>query len=625
MTKLVVPEGLLGKNIIFLISDALGAYQKEQVDELYRILTPCWRFDNVISNSCDTHMVITSVMSSRLAIECHMKHMHLYPERDMPRFPALKDILGKYGYHTYGISASRASQFRLREINPMGYQYVDEHYTGINSMNYSEFNRALSGFLEDRGYEFPMFFTLHYFAERIIEREIKLEEILGILGNYGINHEESIVVLMGDHGFPPNSSQVKGAHGYAPMESRSALYKENHGQCLDNYNTVVPLFLKFPGMGEGRVISNLFSQLDILPTILGMLGLRQDIKDGGFSGRNILDSGNESFFKNRLIRTDTRHIYDSNTRRTAITSRNYKYVYEPDMVSSGYNEEFYAADDYYETTNLAHEKSKLKDLELFREEAGVVEERVRKDHTKRIGSNISPYLKQIDAGGPASILVPMTCLKNQYLTTVEVLAQNFGEHRIQLLYPSFFEEEFHRKLNRKFTVSHYEDHHFFGYSTCNEVIYPSMCRLLHLGDIESKWKDPITKFNWLLTRGQIKEARGVIKSMLSKTPIDEKLIKSCLKKTGLQEEEITQLVPESKQIPLEYKTKGDRHHLVNYVVMPVGPYYLGLSHYDNPANLKPYLQLMDCFRKICNNHLYVVDHFMDVQIALSATCTLWGF
>lgn len=112
-------------------------------------------------------------------------------------------------------------------------------------------------------------FQRHLYQTGFLDRVLgRLFERLDEIGSW----DEAMIVVVADHG----ASFVPGEHRRWPYENnRDDLYR-------------VPLFVKYPHQGPGRVVDTPVYGIDILPTIVDALGIDTD---WSFDGRSLLEIG----------------------------------------------------------------------------------------------------------------------------------------------------------------------------------------------------------------------------------------------------------------------------------------------------------------------------------------------
>ena len=99
--------------------------------------------------------------------------------------------------------------------------------------------------------------SIHY-VDRVFGDFYRELELRGLL-------EDSVLVIYGDH---------EGVHKYYPTE-------------LPDNDKRVPFLIHAPGL-DGRVISNAGGQVDMLPTLLYLMGIDNELYSGTVMGRNLL-------------------------------------------------------------------------------------------------------------------------------------------------------------------------------------------------------------------------------------------------------------------------------------------------------------------------------------------------
>ncbi len=101
----------------------------------------------------------------------------------------------------------------------------------------------------------------------------QLRPLLDSLRDRGL-YDDSLIIMMGDHGESMGEKRFIG-----------------HGLTVFQNQVHVPLLIKYPGQREGKVIDEVVSQVDLLPTLLAAAGIETNQK---LPGRNL----------NRPIETD---------------------------------------------------------------------------------------------------------------------------------------------------------------------------------------------------------------------------------------------------------------------------------------------------------------------------------
>ena len=181
--------------------------------------------------------------------------------------------------------------------------------------------------------------------------------ILDALENAGLT-EDTIIVFTSDHG------DQMGSHR---LLAKNQIFEES---------VRVPLMIRLPGQTEGRTIANPISQIDLVPTLLDLLGQPVPEKLQGKSRRDTLESGVEptdNVFAelDALVRDEEKlggdyafsQVAQQHTEETAkaalaevlrivITPDGWKLSHSP----NGHHELYNLNDDPYELHNLASQE-----------------------------------------------------------------------------------------------------------------------------------------------------------------------------------------------------------------------------------------------------------------------------
>lgn len=105
--------------------------------------------------------------------------------------------------------------------------------------------------------------TLNNYFPGVRYADEAMEEFFEQLKQSGV-YEDSIIIIMGDHiGISANHNQAM-----AMYLDKEEITPYDQVQLLK-----VPLFIHIPGHGEGETISHVAGQIDMKPTILGLLGI----------------------------------------------------------------------------------------------------------------------------------------------------------------------------------------------------------------------------------------------------------------------------------------------------------------------------------------------------------------
>jgi phosphoglycerol transferase MdoB-like AlkP superfamily enzyme len=296
---------LEGKNIIVIHYESLekfvldsSFYGKEITPNLNKILDSSISFtvqEQVREGtSSDTELMFNTGLYPTLKGSAFMS----YGENT---YFSLPKLLKEDGYETMTIHGDEAKFWNRDVVYPnIGIdKYVDEslfedkRYSGLGILDESLFTQSLKeiektdspfyayimsvtshtpfnieeeyrflgipGEDADAGYLESMHYTDHYLGEFYDSLEEK-----GIL-------EDSAIIIFGDH---------EGIHKY-------------HESSLPENNGEIPFIVSIPGM-EGFEVDQVGGQIDMLPTLLYLLGVEKDVYSGSVMGSNLLSSDSGS-------------------------------------------------------------------------------------------------------------------------------------------------------------------------------------------------------------------------------------------------------------------------------------------------------------------------------------------
>ena len=169
----------------------------------------------------------------------------------------------------------------------------------------------------------PYFWFLDFNCRQDPETSNIVEDSINVLNKHGFNNDNTIFVLCSDHGYPDPAS------GITPEILKQK--KLTHDMFMTDDNILIPLIFSYPKCKKNMKIDNLCSSLDIMPTILEILGVEipEKIKNQWF-GKSLLNliekKINYDFYQKRKVRVDARFLGQEG-RVTAIRDNKYKLLY----------------------------------------------------------------------------------------------------------------------------------------------------------------------------------------------------------------------------------------------------------------------------------------------------------
>lgn len=175
--------------------------------------------------------------------------------------------------------------------------------------------------------------------------------------------DESIIVIVGDHG------EHLGEHDFY-YQHVASLYEQS---------LKVPLFVKYPGSIKGKQINKLTQNIDILPTILDVLGLKSIKEMDGINLKPIIEGNTENTRKYcfaesgvSLFKQNKRKYFDGDKSKwKMVTDGNWKLIQIPHP-DGDIHELYKISEDPLEKNNLEDQEKEIleslkKKLELWME------------------------------------------------------------------------------------------------------------------------------------------------------------------------------------------------------------------------------------------------------------------
>ena len=250
------------------------------------------------------------------------------------------DLVDNFGYEEFYPPSTMETE-GFKETNTFGYEedmmlkpseqwlkghkdapFMAEYFTGTGHYGYEclDTRYGTEDFAEDD--------ELNRYLNCLRLQDIFLKNLIDQYKKLGL-YEDTIFVLFGDHG------EGFKEHG-----------RDMHGDTIWEEGLKIPLIIHAPGWFEsGERVEELSSQIDILPTVVEMLGY--EVKNGKYPGYSLLHE----------VPEDRRLRFSCITNRTCLASiqGSEKYIYH----YGNQPEEFFdLSKDPFEKQNLISERSK---------------------------------------------------------------------------------------------------------------------------------------------------------------------------------------------------------------------------------------------------------------------------
>jgi arylsulfatase A-like enzyme len=384
-------------NILLIVVDTLRAdhlgcygYERDTSPNIDAFSRTGVLFENAYCQMPTTGPSHASIFTSHYP-KSHgvIKNGHILPDT----LPTLAEILKNNGYATAAVVSSfpLSSKFGYSR----GFDYYEEQFpdglgTGPNNANWA--GHAVEGAFDQRANittreaaawinqndRNPFFLFVHYFDPhspyspplkylRKFLKESKTPEEDILVGYDGeivfvdaeiqklveIIKEErldsnTLIIITSDHG------EGLGQHG-----------EMHHGVFLYEEQTRIPLIMSFPGvLPQGLRLKSVVQTVDILPTILSLVGLKYE---GGFSGSSLVKTmrGQEDYLDNPAF-LQRQHYSTQKTpqgreaigEKLAIRRRDTKYIWAPE---EGTEELYDLSEDPNELANIVSSRRETAD------------------------------------------------------------------------------------------------------------------------------------------------------------------------------------------------------------------------------------------------------------------------
>jgi len=387
-------------NVIWLLVDSVRNYRtgiddRDRLAVMDKLAEECLEFEKVIVSAPSSVMSVSAMMTGVPSYQIARDYENF--KFDPQAFTSLPQILSARGYQTVGLPFFSEGRDKFKNL----FSLIDKKYWprglkyGKKYWSNDDMNHILQNFI-NRGLKEPFFLFAHYDVRNDPQTSEKVEKIINLFKEREI-FQRSIFILSSDHGYPDPS------RGMGPKWFKDRGL--SHDMVLTNDNIFIPLLLKYPG-SESMKILTAISTLDITPTIMELLEIRQDSRMKGLmQGRSLLPliegKVRPEEFESRYIRVDNRFLCQTG-RCTALFHRDKKYVFSYDDNRESF---FDLAEDPLEIDSLVNENRIKDELAEFRKTFSEMSHEANLCHFKYVLNGIRSHLSQPLDSGHAVLLV----------------------------------------------------------------------------------------------------------------------------------------------------------------------------------------------------------------------------
>ncbi|MFX0132890.1 MAG: sulfatase-like hydrolase/transferase [Candidatus Hodarchaeota archaeon] len=351
-------------NVIIILADSARYYStggkddRDKLEMMNKFAEESIYFTTAVSTAPSSIMSVSSMLTSLSSYYIASNYVDFI--FDEKKYNSITGILKSKGYEVQSIQNARETRERFdtllphvpKRFWPKGLKNSEKNWSNKNV------NKVLHNYISNRKSDKPLFLFLFYNLRHDPNTSKEVERGISMLKEY-IDWDNSIVFLGSDHGY------MDPKRGYTP-EGLQAIGL-GHDLVMSDDNIRIPFYLKYPGFKPDN-INEPVSTLDIVPTILFLLGIEQETNHNiEMMGDSLLPLINKKqsalkYFKERKIRTDGRFFAQA-ARSTSIRDAKYKFVTRPDMNI----EEFYDLEnDEWEMNNLIDDEHLQTIIDEFR-------------------------------------------------------------------------------------------------------------------------------------------------------------------------------------------------------------------------------------------------------------------
>lgn len=284
----------------------------------------------------------------------------------------------------------------------------------------------------------------------------KLPELMTALASVGITTDNSLFVMLGDHGYPGGSSVHCGVG--CPMPT--------HDDSMDEYNLRISGAISFPGC-QAEEFEKPCISWDLAPTVLDILGIEPQAVLSRTTGINLAPwlRREDMDFPARILRVENRYIGQMIKRAVCLLNTDWRYIIRPGHSYEHYaylphtlpgREELYRRDDLEGDYNHVFSPKHRPVVEAFRREFSRTESEIVGTMFKDDCYAYPPLKDALDRpvrpdkrsskfgepfAGPDRVFSGLLCLLRAELSRLGVqraLLYGAGEHALDLMrHPEF--------------------------------------------------------------------------------------------------------------------------------------------------------------------------------------------
>ena len=315
-------------NVVWILVDSVRTYytddDRSRIKIMDKFAEDALEFTNVITSAPSTVMSVSSMMTSIPA--CYLGRNYNEFRFDRNFFSSLPSILKDHGWNSQAIVMVPDIREKLTVLDLLDRKYWPKNYSHKDDWSNKDIYKILKNALKifsNQNSKKPYFWFLDFNCRQDPETSNIVEDSIKLLNENGFNKDNTIFVLCSDHGYPDPQS------GITPEILKQK--KLTHDMFMTDDNIMIPLIFSYPGCKKNTKFNNLSSSLDIMPTILEILGIKisDNVKKQWFGESRfkiIKETSDIKADQERKVRVDARFL-GQNGRVTAIRNNKNKLLY----------------------------------------------------------------------------------------------------------------------------------------------------------------------------------------------------------------------------------------------------------------------------------------------------------
>ena len=363
------------KNVLFILVDCLRCdkilEKRSFLPTFDQLMEKGITFTKMISTTSTTIPCVASIFTGVYPVTHSVRVLGAGPP--YTQCVTLPGILKEKGYHTYAeVTGPLIKETKL-------FTDFDHHsHRPEEKTVYTDWGENFINRINQKEFQEPWFIFVHLWElhrPRAVKKEFdkrkygknKYERALSSLDSYLgrlLDSIHGVVIVHGDHGERIEdtllekvsdrlSSMITPHRRSAPKKMKGPFFEVGHGYHVYDFLVNPPFIMYNAATPHGEMIATPVSQIDILPTLLDVLGLPLDSVKDKVQGISLLPLIKGGSLEERPLFMETCGSITENaqTWKVGVRTTKYKYIYSPFLKES--EDELYdLVEDPGETQNI---------------------------------------------------------------------------------------------------------------------------------------------------------------------------------------------------------------------------------------------------------------------------------